>query len=377
MATGKGVVLVGYHKPLEVWEFEVPEVEPGAVLLKMEMSGICGTDVHIWEGKLDQYVKMPMILGHEPLGVIYELGEGVTTDVLGTPVKKGDRVFPYVLVWCGKCYNCLRGNYTTCQNLRGLRPPTMQTIYDFPRFVGGYAEYIYLRPGTNFFKLPDELPTVVAAAFSCGGPTVTHALWHDPIRVGESVVVQGSGPVGLYGVLFSRIGGARQIINIGAPAHRLEMAKSLGADEIINIEEIKDPSERVKLVREMTNGVGPDVVLECSGNPTAVLEGIKMMRPDGRYFVIGQYSVSGPISLNPEDITLRELKLQGSQSFEPEDVFTYLKVLLEAQKRFPVDKVVSHKFPLEKANEALQAVRTKEAIRAVLIPYGCMHDLSG
>jgi threonine dehydrogenase-like Zn-dependent dehydrogenase len=368
MATGKGVVLVGYHKPLEVWDFEIPEVEPGATLLKMEMTGICGTDVHVWEGKLDQYVSMPMILGHEPLGTIYKLGEGVTGDMFGQPVKEGDLVFPYVLTWCGRCYHCLRGDYTTCQNLRALRPATMETIHDFPRFVGGYAEYTYLRPGISYFKIPHDLPLEAAAAFSCGGPTVTHALWHDPIRPGESVVVQGTGPVGLYGALVSKISGARQIISIGAPAHRLEMAQRLGADETINIEEVTDPQERVKQVREMTDGVGPDVVLECSGNPSAVLEGIGMMRNAGRYFVIGQYSVSGSIPLNPEDITLRELKLQGSQSFEPEDVFTYLNVLREAQSRFPLDQVVSHKIPLEKANEALEAVRTKEAIRAVLTP---------
>jgi 5-exo-hydroxycamphor dehydrogenase len=368
MATGKAVVLVEYKQPLEVWEFEVPKVEPGATLVKVEMSGICGTDVHLWEGKLDKYVTKPMILGHEPLGVIQELGEGVTADLLGQPVKKGDRVFPYVLQWCGKCYQCLRGNYTTCQNLRALRPATMKTIHDFPRFVAAYGEYVYLRAGTGFFRMPDDLPMETAAAFSCGGPTVNHALWHDPIRPGESVVVQGSGPVGLYGTLFSRVSGARQVINIGAPAHRLQMAKRLGADETINIEEVTDPAQRVKLVREMTQGAGPDVVLECSGYPGAVLEGVGMLRNDGRYFVIGQYSFSGPIALNPEDITLRELRLQGSQSFEPEDVYTYLNVLRRAQGSYPIHEVVSHKFPLEKANEALQAVRRKEAVRAVLVP---------
>ena len=134
-----------------------------------------------------------------------------------------------------------------------------------------------------------------------------------------------------------------------------------------NIEEVADPKQRVNRVKELTGG-GPHVVLECSGFPGAVLEGVGMLRNDGRYFVIGQYSFSGPIALNPEDITLRELRLQGSQSFEPEDVFTYLNVLRRAQATYPIHEVVSHRFPLEKANDALQAVARKEAVRAVLVP---------
>jgi 5-exo-hydroxycamphor dehydrogenase len=368
MATGKAAVLTGYHQPLEIWEFDIPEVAPGAVLLKVHMAGICGSDVHVWEGKLDQYVTIPQIIGHEAIGTIEKLGSGVTSDLLGQPVQEGDRIFPYLLTWCGACYQCLRGSYTTCQNLLAIRPANWKSIKDFPRLVGGYAEYLYLRPGIGFFKLPDDISTEIAASFACAGPTVTHALSHDPIRPGEAVVVQGSGPVGLYGVLISRLSGARQIINIGAPAHRLEMAKRLGADETINIEEITDSQQRVQLVREKTKGVGPDAVLECSGNPLAVPEGIAIVRNGGRYFVIGQYSVSGPVAINPEDITLRELKLQGSQAFVPEDIFTYLHVIRDAQRHYPLDEVISHRFPLDQADEALQAVRMQEAIRAVLIP---------
>ncbi|MGD0328866.1 MAG: zinc-binding dehydrogenase [Nitrososphaeria archaeon] len=363
--TGKAAIAVGYGKPLEVREFELPEVDDNSMLLKNNLCGICGTDIHIWEGRIP--FKAPAIIGHEVVSKIQVLGKNIKTDNTGTPVKVGDRVMVNVGVACKRCYLCLLDEYTECLNKTGPQPPGVQTIEQKPHFVGGYAEYFFVRSGMEFVRIPDELTDEEVASFSCAGPTIIHGFERITLRAGDSVVVQGVGPVGLFAIIYAKAMGAGKVVAIGAPERRLEMAKKLGADSTINIEKY-GTNERIAKVKELTNNIGPDLICDASGIPAAVPEGMEMLRNSGTYLIVGQFSDRGTIPIKPHYITLRQLKLQGTMGYTAREIYRYLMFLKMTRTQIPYKDVISHKFKLEQATEALETVKKGEAVRAVFVP---------
>src|SRR6186713_2226640 len=229
MRTARAAVLTAFHAPLELRDFPLPEKpEPGAVLVRTEMAGICGTDVHLWKGELP--IALPVILGHETVGRIEQLGPGLDRDWSGQPLKPGDRVTWTSATSCGKCYYCAEKKQPTrCPHRRaygiGYR------CDEPPHFLGGYAEYHYLRPGSNIFKIPDDLSTELVIGAGCALITAIHGVECTGIDWQDTVVVQGAGPVGISALAVAKSAGAGRVIVIGAPAVRLDVAKRFGADE--------------------------------------------------------------------------------------------------------------------------------------------------
>ncbi|MGH2600606.1 MAG: alcohol dehydrogenase catalytic domain-containing protein, partial [Dehalococcoidia bacterium] len=155
---GRMAVITGYGKPFELREQDVPDPEPGAVVLRMSQAGICGSDLHTWRGDMAANPLPPQgrAMGHEGSGRIWKLGKGVTTDALGTPIQEGDRVIHSAIFPCMRCYNCLRGDVNFCPNNLVYRD-----VGAFPYFTGTYADYFYLPAGHPIFRVPDELPDSV------------------------------------------------------------------------------------------------------------------------------------------------------------------------------------------------------------------------
>ena len=253
---------------------------------------------------------------------------------------------------------------------------------------GGYAEFHYLRPRTNIFKIPDDLATEAVIGAGCALITAIHgiericfesasdataderagklpvlpSLWRD------SVVVQGAGPVGIASLAVARSAGARQVIVIGGPRHRLEMARRFGADHTIDIGEMHEANSRIDAVRRLTGGYGADVVLECVGLPGAVAEGMEMCRDGGKYLVLGHYCDAGTVAFNPHVITRKQLQVFGSWSSEPRHLGVALAFLQATSKVFPFAETVTHRFPLERANEALMATANWQSAKSVIVP---------
>jgi threonine dehydrogenase-like Zn-dependent dehydrogenase len=184
----------------------------------------------------------------------------------------------------------------------------------------------------------------------------------------DNVVVQGAGPVGIAALAVAKSAGARQIIVLGAPKHRLEMAKRFGADHVIDIEEVKTPADRIAAVRRLTGGYGADAVLECVGAPAAVVEGMEMCRDGGKYLVLGHYCDAGPVSWNPHVVTRKQLQVIGSWSSEPRHLKAALEFLRATQDRFPFAAMVSHRFGLAQANEALAMTASWTSAKSALVP---------
>jgi len=365
MRTAQASVLEQFKAPLVLRNYTLPaEPGPGAVLIRTEMAGICGTDVHLWKGELP--ISLPIILGHETVGRIEALGDGVT-DWMGQPLRPGDRVTWNPSAACGSCYYCAEKRLPTrCTSRRayGIGYRCDQA----PHFLGGYAEFHYLHPRTTIFKLPDDLPTESIIGAGCALNTAIHGVERTGIAWQDNVVVQGAGPVGIAALAVAKSAGAGKVIVIGAPKHRLEMARRFGADHVIAIDEMPNPADRIAAVRELTRGYGADVVLECVGAPAAVVEGVEMCRDGGKYLVLGHYCDAGPVSFNPHVITRKQLQVFGSWSSEPRHLKIAIDFLRATQRQFPFAEMVSHRFPLARANEALATTASWESAKSVLVP---------
>jgi threonine dehydrogenase-like Zn-dependent dehydrogenase len=366
MAAGKAAVLEQFHAPLALREFPLPPaLEPGAALVRTEMAGICGTDVHLWKGELP--IQLPVVLGHETVGHLEQLGPGLSHDWTGQPLRVGDRVTWNSSTSCGACYYCAEKRLPTrCPQRRaygiGYR------CDEAPHFLGGYAQFHYLRPRTSLFKLPDDLPTAAVVGAGCALITAIHGVERTGIAWRDTVVVQGAGPVGLAALAVARGAGAGQTIVIGGPPHRLDMARRFGADHVLDLEAVREPAARIAAVRALTAGHGADAVLECVGHPAAVVEGMEMCRDGGKYLVLGHYGDAGPVLWNPHVVTRKQLQVIGSWSSEPRHLKAALEFLRRTPREFPFADTITHRFALAQANEAMDTAARWRSLKTVLVP---------
>ena len=360
---GRVVVVSEYGKHFEIREYELPEPEPGAIILKITQAGICGSDLHIWRG--DQ-VNVPLpatgrVMGHEGTGVVYKLGQGVTTDSLGTSTAEGDRVMHVAVFPCYRCHMCLRGDTNWCVN----RQYPSADVY--PYFTGTYADYLYLPPRHPAFRVPDDM----LAPINCALGTVTQGLTNAGAHEGQSVVIQGAGGLGLHATAMAKDMGAGRVIVLDRLANRLQLAEEFGADHTINIEEYNTPETRLQRVKELTSGRGADIVMELVGRAELLAEGIDMLSNGGTFVEIGDIVRGREVSIDPSKL-LGGKRIIGSLMYRPSLLPTILDYLVRNQDRVPFHKMVSHKFKLADINEAfVQAEwdqQQTQVTRAILVP---------
>lgn len=364
--SNRAVVLEAFGEPLALRAHPTPDVVgPGSALVRIAFGGVCGTDVHLHQGRLP--IPTPVVLGHEAVGVIEVLGEGLEKDINGRPLKVGDRVGWASSIPCGRCPSCLmEGERTLCVNRRvyGIN----QRFDEFPGLSGGWADRAYLQPNSAIVRIPDSVSFEQVIALGCAGPTAVHGLLHrTDVRGGDVVVVQGAGPVGIASALFARVAGAGKVIVVGGPTSRVDLLQELGvADVVIDIDRVPDPAERARLVNEHTaQGTGADVVVECTGFPPAVAEGLDLCRPNGQYLVLGQYTDHGPTPINPHLITKKQLRVLGSWAFAERHYVQYVESVPRLAELCDLERLITP-FGLEQANDAVAAVADGSVVKAVL-----------
>jgi len=358
--------MVAPHAPVELWELDDPELEPGSVLLETVASEVCGTDVHLLHGQLDA-APYPLIPGHINVGTIDAMA-GEVTDALGDPLSEGDLVtFLDVHETCNACWHCLVAQTTTrCPQRRvyGITYGAEEGL------LGGWSEKIYLKPGVKIARLPDGLTPETFIAGGCALPTAFHAIERGEVGLGDTVVVQGSGPVGLMATALARLAGANRVILVGAPVKRLDVGRRLGADAIINIE-TSTLSDRREQVMALTDGHGADVTIEATGSPDAIREGMHLTRNAGVYVVVGQYTDAGEIAINPHrDINRKHLDVRGCWGIDFSHFYRSMQVLVRNRDRFPWEAVISRYYALDEAAQALDDVAHLRVVKAVLKPNG-------
>jgi threonine dehydrogenase-like Zn-dependent dehydrogenase len=287
--------------------------------------------LHNWQKSFAE----PVFLGHENVGVIEAIGQGVTHDYVGNPLAEGDRVI----------FHPRRKGFS-----HGFQPDRP----DLPPFSGGFGDYIYLTDTTGCF-IKTSAPAqaaVLIEPFTIG----VHAVMRGNVQLGDTVIVQGSGAIGLLTAAAARLAGAAKVIVVGGPARRLALARRLGADVTVDIAEVPDLAERKELVMSHTprNG-GADMVFECTGFLAAVPEGLEYIRQDGVFVEVGHYVDTGDVIINPHRHLLRRnLRLEGVWGSQPIHFVRGLPLLERGD--FPYAEMVSHVLPLADAAKGFDAL---------------------
>jgi threonine dehydrogenase-like Zn-dependent dehydrogenase len=363
--TIRAVVMTAPGAPLEIRQVAAPRAAPGGAVLETLLSEVCGTDVHLHHGRLSG-VPYPIIPGHVSCGRVLETG-GPIADVEGRPIEVGQLVTFYdVFGTCGACWHCLVARAATrCPHRRvyGITTSAAEGV------LGGWAEQIEMRPGVRLLPLPAGVDALAFMGGGCGLGTGLHAVERAEVRLGDTVVVQGSGPVGLNAAVFAALSGAAAVLMIGAPAARLEVARGLGVDDTLDLAAEPDPAQRVAWVRARTRGRGADVVIEATGHPAAVPEGLEMLRDAGRYVMVGQYTDAGDTAINPHrHVNRRHATVLGCWGYEFTHFHRALALLARHDRRLGWRRLVSREYPLERAGEALAAMAALEVVKAVIRP---------
>ena len=328
--TGRAVISQGQE--FEIREYPVPDPEPGKVLLRQELAGICGTDLHNWQNG----IQGEMVLGHENVGVIEAIGAGGALDYIGRPLEEGDRVI----------FSPGTGGYGA------------YGFYDTPdkppHFYGGFADYIYLGLHNTCILKTDCAPevAVLTEPFTIG----VHAALRGNVQLGDTVVVQGSGAIGLVTLLCAKQMGAAQIIMVGGPAKRLELAKRYGADVTVNIEEVKTAVERTEQVLWHTPmKQGADVVFECAGFLPATPEGLGYVRHSGTFVEVGHFVDMGSIDFNINRLLMRKnMRVEAIWGSQYEHFVRGLRILEKNEE--PYADMVSHTLPLDRVLDGFHAL---------------------
>jgi len=354
----RAAVITAHNQPLEIQRVPIPDLEPGAVLVRIAASTLCGTDVHRWHGPLPDGDSLPIITGHEPCGYVEEIN-GERTDILGNPVKHGDRIV-WSYVACGSCYYCsVALQPCICP---GRASWGHNRSDQFPYLLGSCAEYMYVPPPCLIIKVPEEVSSASAAASACAYRTVMHGFDRlGAIKSHETVAIQGSGPLGNFATAVARDHGAKQVLVIGAPAARLEVTKRMGADAVLNLEEVTDPKERRTWVRDHTDGRGADVVIQVANN-LAVPEGLTLLRDGGRFVNIGAGG-KADIAVNklPQEMTFHTIR-----SGEPRHWLQAIDFLASRKKTYPFEEMITASYTLDQINEAMQAMASYSVVKAAV-----------
>lgn len=357
-------VMTAPRAPIELREFNTPDLADNSGLLRTAYSEVCGTDVHLWHGRLAG-VPYPIIPGHVTAGVL-ERARGPLTTIDGSRLKEGDRVvFFDVHRTCGRCMACtVNRTPTRCSARRvyGITDSAEEGLF------GGWSQAVYLEPGVVLAKLPDSVTFEDYIGGGCGLLTAVHGIERSSIQLGDTVVVQGTGAVGLSLIALARIAGAGTIVAIGAPDDRLDLALRMGADEALNVE-TTTPDERLERLSSLTGGQLADVVIEASGSARAIEEGPNLARNGGRYVIVGHYTNGGDSRVNAhEQINRKHLEIRGCWGSEAGHFLRALRMLERHAAHVPWREIGVKTYALTELNEALKEAESFKVPKALVKP---------
>ena len=363
----------------ELREYPLPEPAPGCLLVKMLVSGICGTDKHTYQGYTAQYggrqVPFPIIQGHENVGTIAAMGHGRCADFEGLPLTVGDRVIVGANVSCGTCYYCRHDfPYYCCENM--VDYGNNISAKDAPHLFGGWSQYLYVIPGSFLVRVPDDLPSDVAVMTEIMAVTVgldrakqISAFPSESFRFDDTVVVVGTGPLGMCFVMKARMLGAGTIIAVDLSDYRLDFARKLGADYAVNSSNTSEAA-RLALVRELTQGRGADVVVECAGVPGAVRESLEILRVGGLLVEAGNFSDMGEINISPHrHLCAKNVRILGVGGEEPAAYGPSMRQMVRYMRHYPLQQFVTHRFGLRQVETAMKQSMAPNSMKVVIDPW--------
>jgi alcohol dehydrogenase len=363
--SGLAVELVEPNE-LAATTYPVPqELESEGILVETKTATACGSDMHSWRGR--RPFPTPSVLGHEIVGEIVRLGDGVQTDTAGNQLSVGDRITWTVMASCNDCRYCrLEGMPQKCTDLFKYGHERSDRR---PHFNGGFAEYVHVIPGTSLSNLPIGVPSAVASTLMCAGATVAAGLDRMDLDPMDSVVVQGAGMLGLYAIPMAKIHGADQVIAVDIDTERLRTAESFGADSTLDAGDLSD-TELVQRVEALTDGRGADAAFEVTGAPEVIPTGVELLATGGEYMIHGSVYPGDTFTLDGHDVITKNLRIQGSHNYDAQHLATAIEFVDRYRDRYPFESLVGPTVPLstDGVHQALCALENREGIRPVVRP---------
>ena len=355
-----------------------PQVPSKAALIQIGACGVCGTDLHILKGHWPRPLPWPFTLGHELAGVVVEKGSELKTDFMGQSLAVGSKVMLPPLMPCGKCYYCVHYPETANKCLTPVYYGRYLGFENPPHLWGGWAEMVYVDleelPGTKIYKLPDNMPlrigTLSEPLTSCIR-ALDRAVRVGGFRNGDTVVIQGSGPIGVLAVAAALEMGAGRVVVVGAPEQpRLALCRRFGAESTVCLDDHPTPEARIDAVRQIVGGFGADLVMDCAGHPTAGPEGIEMLRDGGTYVEMGQFTDAGSIDTNWHRFCTKDINLLGSWAFTANDIPLGIAMLDRAQDRYPWTEMQTlFPFSEDGISDAIQSAMDMRSVKSTIVPY--------
>lgn len=342
-------------------EYDLPEVNQGAVLVQVTRTNVCGSELHIWQGH--HPTKKSGVLGHEMVGRIAALGSGVETDYAANKVSVGDRIAAAYFLTCKKCKSCQNGHLHLCENAYKF---WTKEADEYPHFHGSFGTHYYIHPDQYFYKVPDNVPDSAAASVNCALSQVYFGIEKANLRYGETIVIQGAGGLGLNAAAVAKEIGATVIVIDGVTS-RLEKAKVFGADHVIDMNEYDTLEKRNHLIQEITGGKGSDVTMELTGVPAAFNEGIHYTRPGGRYVSIGNISPGKMMSFDPGLMTRKSITIIPVVRYDPWYLNKALQFVSQTIHKYPFADMLDAEFSLTEIGEALDRSASREITRASIV----------
>ena len=364
---GRAAVYERPGQPMRIREFPVPKPRPGSILVRLSVSNICGSDLHIWHqaecGDIPG-LRLPVIWGHEMTGRVAALGGGVTHDSAGAELHVGDRIVYKDMRPCFHCRACQRRNFVACPTLWAHRLPDCASP---PYFGGAFADYYYLVSTFAVYKAPEAVPDELLAGVNCAVSQVLFGLERAGLRYGDRLVIQGAGGLGIYMTAIAREMGAARVIVVDSVPQRLSVARAFGADAVIDLSALTQPADRVARVLELTDGWGADVVAEVSGNANAWPEGIEMTGRGGTYLTMGAILPNTACSVVPANLIRPGKRIVGVAHFEPESIPKALQFLSSTLSKYPYELLTADRYPLEAINDAFLDADSRRTTRAAIV----------
>jgi len=359
---GRLAVYAAPNAPFHIDAYPLRAPEAGEVLVRIRMATICRSDIHSYQGHRPN--PCPGVLGHEIIGVIEALGEGVELDMRGDPLRIGDRI-----TWSE--YFIPGRNYFTevldlPQKSRGVDKYGHMAVSQGPHHHGGFGEYCYILPQSWILRLPDALTDEEATPLNCGVATMIAVTEAAGIRIGQTVVIQGLGLLGLYGAAIAKARGARAVIGIDTVAERRERAYKFGVD--LALDPTIAAADLLYAVREICRPEGADVVIEVCGVPDVIPLGMEMLRIGGTYVLGGVVNPQALVTLDANLLLRKMLTLRGVHNYHPRNLIEALDFVVANRTRFPFHELVDGKYPLDRVGDAMADAAARRVLRAAIIP---------
>lgn len=352
----RSAIFIEPNQPLQIREYPKPVLERGAILVKVRLATICGSDLHTFLGR--RGANTPSILGHEIVGEIVQMNTTSIEDIKGETLSIGDRITWGLTTHCDECEFCVeRGLTQKCLHSFKYGHANSEAL---PHLNGGFAQHLYLRPGSTILRLPNNVTDVEAVPVNCALATIMQAVDRMQLKKGERVLVQGAGMLGIYACAVLNKAGCSEIIVTDFNTKRLAIAEKFGATRTIALQE--------ENLATLADELKVDIAIEVCGVPSCVAFGIDALQIGGRYILAGLVYPDANFTVDGAKIVRKMLTLHGIHNYQPRHLVQAVDFVSRYRLEFPFEELVSEYYSLDEINTAFVVAQSGEAIRVAIKP---------